>query len=157
MGRAVGVFTRKTERIRQRHRPHTTHDKILRARRCTHRTERNFWKYLGISDVHFSVNVRRREVTDFRADNFQISKRESFFSLWPILMTLHLKMTTQKLTVSHPHFLMGSCQLSSTVLQNSTIIVGFPVIRSVFPRHYESERKTDTKIRNEPEVNETHG
>ena len=29
--------------------------------------------------------------------------------------------------VSHPHFLMGSCHLSSTVLQNQTIIFAFSV------------------------------
>ena len=31
--------------------------------------------------------------------------------------------------VIHPHFLMGSCHLSSIVLQNQTIIVGFPTCK----------------------------
>ncbi len=30
---------------------------------------------------------------------------------------------------SHPHFLIGSCHLSSTGLQNQTIIVGFPTCK----------------------------
>ena len=60
---------------------------------------KNFAHYLSFGDIHFPVNVRRREVAYFCADYFQVSKRKSVISFWPVLMALHLVITGEILVI----------------------------------------------------------
>ncbi len=83
------------------------------------------WRVWHLSEKHNSP-CSKRFLTEF---HFHIYlKNKICFGA----KRFYLNFKRIRARVSHPRFLMGSCHLPNTVLQNYIIIVGFPVMKLCF-------------------------